>query len=225
MNNVKGNVPNLVTCLNTISGCIAVAMAFSGQYMWASVAICAAAVFDFLDGAVARVLDAYSPMGKELDSLSDLISFGVAPAAMVYTILPAHISWVAILIPLCGAIRLARFNVDTRQTESFIGLPIPANALFWIGAVAFWEKYPPSDDWTWALVVAFIAMAMLAPIRMPSLKFHDFKPTGENRVRYLVIILTIGLVATLGVPGLAAAIACYILLGAIGTLRGGANPC
>ena len=207
-------LPNAITCMNLVSGCVALILAFNGQYGWASLAICCAAVFDFLDGAVARLLGAYSAIGAELDSLSDLVSFGVAPGLMVYMQLPAPYNIAAIAIPVCGALRLAKFNVDTRQTSSFLGLPIPANALFWIGISAFWANHPAaSEPWVWTLAVLFIALSMLAPINLPSLKFHDFKFAGENRVRFFLIVLTVALLALLGVPGLAVVIAVYLMLG------------
>ena len=209
-------LPNAITCLNLTSGCVALVLAFNGFYGYASLAICAAAVFDFFDGAVARLMGAYSDIGAELDSLSDLVSFGVAPGLMVYCQLPAPYNIVAVMIPVCGALRLARFNVDTRQTTSFIGLPIPANALFWIGMTAFWQgSVLMNEILVWTLCVVFISLAMLAPINLPSLKFHDFKFAGENRVRYLLIILTIALLALFGVPGLALVIIVYLMLGAI----------
>ncbi|MBD5282275.1 MAG: CDP-diacylglycerol--serine O-phosphatidyltransferase [Bacteroides sp.] len=209
-------LPNAITCLNLTSGCVALVLAFNGFYGYASLAICAAAVFDFLDGAVARLMGAYSDIGAELDSLSDLVSFGVAPGLMVYCQLPAPYNIVAVMIPVCGALRLARFNVDTRQTTSFIGLPIPANALFWIGMTAFWQgSVLMNEILVWTLCVVFISLAMLAPINLPSLKFHDFKFAGENRARYLLIILTIALLALFGVPGLALVIIVYLMLGAI----------
>lgn len=216
---IRQSIPNAVTCLNVTSGCIAVALAFAGDYIGASIAICAAAVFDFLDGAVARLLDAYSPMGKELDSLSDLVSFGVAPAAMVYTMLPAPVSYFAIAIPVCGALRLAKFNIDTRQVNGFIGLPIPANALFWIGMVSFWQTNPSQlSAATTAILIVAMALTMLAPVRLPSLKFHSARPSMENSPRYIIIIATALLVAWLGMPGLAVAIALYFLYGAVMTL-------
>lgn len=202
------------------SGCVAIALAFAGEFNWACVAICAAAVFDFLDGAMARLLKAYSPMGKELDSLSDLVSFGVAPAAMVYLLLPAPANYFALAIPVCGALRLAKFNIDTRQTKGFIGLPIPANALFWIGMVNLWQSYPvsPSAVWTFAILVLAVAFAMLAPINLPSLKFESASPSRENAPRYAIIIITAACIAWLGIAGLAAAIAIYFTFGAIATL-------
>lgn len=214
------HLPNTITCLNLASGCVAIALAFSGQYIWASVAICCAALFDFLDGAVARLTGSYSDMGKELDSLSDLVSFGVAPAAMVYCQLPYPYAFAALAIPVCGGLRLARFNVDTRQTTSFIGLPIPANALFWIGVSAFWAEHSPAaDPLTWAIITVFVALSMLAPIALPSLKFHTLKFNGENRLRYLIILLSLGFIALLGWPGLSVAVAVYLFIGALATLR------
>lgn len=219
-NKIISSIPNTITCLNIASGCIAIALAFAGMYTWASIAICAAAIFDFADGAAARLLKAYSPMGKELDSLCDVVSFGVAPAAMVYMLLPAPANYAALAIAICGALRLARFNIDTRQTNGFIGLPIPANALFWIGMAALWQEFPPqaSSAWAYAAMVVLVALTMVSPVRLPSLKFHDFKLNRENNPRFLIIIITIALICWLGVPGLAVAIALYFLYGAVSTL-------
>ncbi|GFI06772.1 hypothetical protein IMSAGC006_01518 [Muribaculaceae bacterium] len=212
---IFAQIPNSITCLNLISGCIAIVMAFKGCYGWASIAIAAAAVFDFLDGAMARLMKAYSAVGKELDSLSDLVSFGVAPAAMVYNILPEEYSWIAISIPVCGALRLARFNVDTRQTTSFIGLPIPANAIFWIGAVSWMEANGPFDAWIMIPATMLEAQSMLDPIQLVSLKFSNFKLNTENCLRYFIIAAAIVLTVIFGLPGLSLTIILYYLLGLI----------
>ena len=212
---IFAQIPNSITCLNLISGCIAIVMAFKGCYGWASIAIAAAAVFDFLDGAMARLMKAYSAVGKELDSLSDLVSFGVAPAAMVYNILPEEYSWIAISIPVCGALRLARFNVDTRQTTSFIGLPIPANAIFWIGAVSWMEANGPFDAWMMIPATMLEAQSMLDPIQLVSLKFSNFKLNTENCLRYFIIAAAIVLTVIFGLPGLSLTIILYYLLGLI----------
>lgn len=219
-NIIVKSIPNAVTCLNIISGCVAIALAFGGQTYWASVAIIAAAVFDFCDGAAARALKAYSPIGAELDSLCDVVSFGVAPAAIVYTLLPTPACYFALAIPVCGALRLARFNVETSKVEGFIGLPIPANALFWIGMASLWQSFPPAGSavWTYALMVVLVALAMVAPVHLPSLKFHDFKLGRENNPRFLIILITVALVCWIGMAGFAAAIALYFLYGAISTL-------
>lgn len=219
MNKIVKSIPNTITCLNIASGCIAIALAFAGQIQWASVAILAAAVFDFCDGAAARALKAYSPIGAELDSLCDVVSFGVAPAAMVYTLLPAPASYFALAIPICGALRLARFNVETSKVEGFIGMPIPANALFWIGMAALWSANAPAEaDWTYGLMILLVALTMVAPVHLPSLKFHNFKLGRENNPRYLIILITIAMICWLGAAGFAVAIAIYFLYGTISTL-------
>lgn len=216
--NIFSQIPNSITCLNLISGCIAIVLAFRGEFGYATVAIAAAAVFDFMDGAMARLMKAYSAVGKELDSLSDLVSFGVAPSAMLYNVLPAECadySWVALAIPVCGAMRLARFNVDTRQTTSFIGLPIPANAMFWIGAVSWLQANGPFADWIMIACIMLEAQSMLDPIQLVSLKFHDFRLSSENCLRYFLIALTVILVLTMGLPGLSVAILVYYFSGLV----------
>ncbi|MDE7407499.1 MAG: CDP-diacylglycerol--serine O-phosphatidyltransferase, partial [Muribaculaceae bacterium] len=153
---IKGEIPNSITCMNLMCGCLAVIFSFEeGQigslqgYEWSFLFIGLAAVFDFCDGAMARLIHAYSLVGKELDSLSDLVSFGVAPAMLMFNTLKWAwagsdpywlLPYLAMMIAICGGIRLARFNVDTRQASEFIGLPIPANAIFWIGAVSWMHR-------------------------------------------------------------------------------------
>jgi len=139
---IKKHIPNSITCLNLFSGCVAVFLAFKGNYEGAIIAILLAAVFDFFDGFAARLLKAYSPMGKELDSLADMVSFGVAPGAIVFSLLSETnvcewLPFLAFLIPVFSGLRLAKFNIDERQTTSFIGLPTPANAIFWAGLAFF----------------------------------------------------------------------------------------
>lgn len=149
MNAIVKNIPNSITCLNITAGSIAIIFALQGNseiygmaaYNWAYIFIGIAAVMDFLDGFAARLLHAYSELGKELDSLCDAVSFGVAPAMVLFSTLERlgsceWLRWGALLIPVFGVLRLAKFNIDTRQTTSFIGLPIPANAIFWIGYTA-----------------------------------------------------------------------------------------
>ena len=142
---MKKHIPNTITSLNLFSGSIAIVMAFEGAYIWVVFWVIIAAIFDFFDGMAARLLNAYSDIGKELDSLADVVSFGVAPAVAVFTLLrndiiyheslifiQPYIPYLAFVIPIFSALRLAKFNIDERQTSSFIGLPTPANALFWI---------------------------------------------------------------------------------------------
>ncbi len=135
---MKNHIPNAITCLNLFSGCVGIVFAFNGQLEWASAAILISAVFDFFDGMIARLLKAYSEIGKELDSLADMVSFGVLPSVIIFQLFqqapliePLHpyLDYSAFLIAVFSGLRLAKFNIDHRQTENFIGLPTPANAM------------------------------------------------------------------------------------------------
>ncbi len=182
---------------------------------WVYIFIGAAALFDFCDGAAARLLKAYSLIGKELDSLSDLVSFGIAPAMLVMnTMLAAGNGWLsyfALFIPVMGALRLAKFNVDDRQTTSFIGLPIPANAIFWVGAVAWMNQHVVPAPWVTLILVAAVSLLMVSEIPMFSLKFKNFA-WRENVRRYAVIIAAVLFVIFEGIPGLAWAIIFYLVI-------------
>lgn len=152
-NNITRHIPNTVTCCNLFSGCIASITAFKGDYTLAISFILLGAVFDFFDGMLARLFDVSGPMGKELDSLADDITFGFAPSAIIFSLfkevhypdflLPVadYMPYSAFLISVFSALRLAKFNIDPRQSMSFIGMPTPANALFWgsliVGAYPF----------------------------------------------------------------------------------------
>lgn len=222
---VKQNIPNTITSMNLFSGCMAVVSAFHFNetigvmqgYEWAFLFIGLATVFDFCDGLSARLLHAYSALGKELDSLSDLVSFGVAPAALVFNLIQSQTgSWVAFLaflIAVFGALRLAKFNIDDRQTTSFIGLPIPANAIFWIGIVAWNMDFRYiGDAWMTALVVLF-PLLMVSSLPMFSLKVKTLSLRSNVR-RYALLLGTAMLVAAMQLAGLLWAIVFYILLSA-----------
>lgn len=221
---IKANIPNTITCLNLLSGCVACIFAFQSQesfgaykgYEIVFMLLGAAAVFDFLDGAAARLLHAISNIGKELDSLSDLISFGVAPAMLMYNTMHHYnggcvTAFAALAIAVLGAVRLARFNVDERQTNSFIGLPIPANAIFWIGACAWINQFGYPGDAALIIILIIMSLLMVAPIKMFSLKFHNFY-WRENIKRYGIILIAISFVVFYKIPGLAWTILVYILL-------------
>ncbi len=141
--NITKHIPNFITCLNLFAGCVSCVMAFQGEYLSAAFFLYLAAAFDFLDGMMARLLNAYSKIGKELDSLSDVVSFGVAPGVMLFswlqTIAPERLllPYLAFLIPVSSALRLATFNIDDRQATAFIGLPTPANAIFITSLISY----------------------------------------------------------------------------------------
>lgn len=223
-NSLLRQIPNMITCLNLLSGCVAIYMSFQRQtligafsgFEWSLIAIGAAAAFDFLDGASARLLNAYSALGKDLDSLSDLVSFGIAPAMLILNLMLMYTStpWLcfsAFLIPVCGALRLAKFNNDTEQTSSFRGLPIPANALFWIGVYGWVSRYGYPGTGVMAVLAVLLSLAMVARFRMFSLKFKNFD-FHENFIRYVIIAAAILFVIVYGLSGLAWTILLYILL-------------
>lgn len=222
---IISNIPNTITCLSLVCGSLAIIASFGGDVrigsltclQWTWILIGIAAVCDFLDGAAARALHAYSALGKELDSLSDLVSFGVAPGMMVYNTLSLYadhrwVPFVALLIPVLGEVRLARFNIDDRQTTSFLGLPIPANAIFWIGAVAAVSKYGYPGDIVAVVAIVVIALLMVATrLHMFSLKFKNLKWGGNGR-RFFILAAAIFFMVIDGVAGLAWSILLYIAL-------------
>ncbi len=228
MKPIKTYIPNCVTCLNLLSGCVAVYFAFNldrefaglQAMAWAWIFIAAASVFDFCDGLTARLLHAYSPIGKELDSLSDLVSFGLAPAFLVMNTMlgegaPLGLGAVALLIAVAGALRLAKFNVDTRQTTSFIGLPIPANALFWIGTLAWIKDHGYPGDIAMIVLIVLLSWLMISEIKMFSLKFANLS-LRENVRRYTLIVAAVIFVSTSGIAGFAWTIIFYLLVSILG---------
>lgn len=227
---IRNNVPNAVTCCNLLSGALACIASFHAFESWwwglqgyqvAFVLIAAAAVFDFFDGFTARLLHAVSPLGKELDSLSDAVSFGLAPGMVLYNMLVKFVpdcpcfAYVAMLIPVFGALRLAKFNVSTDQSTTFTGLPIPANAIFWIGFTNLYaESHADVPTWAVAVLVVAFSLLMVCNLRMFSLKLHSLD-IKENYKQYLLVLAFVLLVAFFGVTGLAGAILFYIVLSAI----------
>lgn len=234
MNNmsVTKYIPNTITCLNLLSGCLAVIFALSivnpaasgmSAMQWAWIFIGAAAVFDFCDGAAARLLKAYSTIGKELDSLCDVVSFGVAPGMLVFKVMETSgcgiWSYAALFLPVMGALRLAKFNVDDRQTTSFLGLPIPSNAIFWIGITAWIQAHGILPTWLMVALIIAIGLLMVSNLPMFSLKFKDFSLVSNVR-RYGVLLGAILFVVFEGIAGFAWAIVLYILLSMLKPIGG-----
>ena len=189
-------------------------------YQVAFVLIALAAVFDFFDGFTARLLHAVSPLGKELDSLSDAVSFGLAPGMVLYNMLVQYapesgVAYIAMLIPVFGALRLAKFNVSTDQSTTFTGLPIPANALFWIGFTNFYaEHHADVPVLVVAVLVVALSLLMVCNLRMFSLKLHSLS-VKENYKQYLLVLAFVICVGFCGVTGLAWAMLFYIVLSAV----------
>ena len=228
---MKKHIPNAITCCNLISGCIATYFAFKADYETALLFIIIGAVFDFFDGMTARLLHVSSPIGKELDSLADDITFGFAPSAIVFSYLnqyctvanpslptiTSYLPFLAFVMAAFSALRLAKFNLDERQALGFIGLPTPANALFWgsliVGLGDMIEALPYAS---WILLICtFVSSYLLvSEIPMFALKFKTWGWKG-NEVKYVFLLTCIPLLALLGISGLAAIIAWYVLLSVI----------
>jgi len=216
---IKKHIPNFITCLNLFSGSVAVYLAFKGNFQGALIAILLASVFDFFDGFAARLLKAYSPMGKELDSLADIISFGMAPGAMVFALLStleicSYLPFVAFLIPVFSGLRLAKFNIDERQTSSFLGLPVPANAIFWAGLVFSFSTFMLANYWLLIILICLFSFFLVSEIPMFSLKFksYDWK---TNRLQYIFLIVCILLLSIFQLNAFAPIISWYISLSII----------
>lgn len=226
---IKKIIPNTLTSCNLIAGCIATFHAFTGNVDIALLWIVIGAAFDFFDGMSARLLHVSSPIGKELDSLADDITFGLTPSAMLFAELgvvayPSALEplrevlpFVAFVMAAFSALRLAKFNLDERQSLGFIGLPTPANALFWgslmVGVAPHFESSPL---WAVAMVVGVLVSSYLLVSEIPmfALKFKQWGWKG-NEVKYLFVLSCIPILALLRISGIAVIIAWYVLLSAM----------
>ena len=225
---MKKHIPNTITCLNLISGCIATYWAFMGDCRLALLFIVIGAAFDFFDGMVARLLHVSSPIGKELDSLADDITFGFAPSAIVYEYLRPEtelLPFIVFIMAAFSALRLAKFNLDERQALGFIGLPTPANALFWgslIVGAGDWMKTAPVIGPNLSLVilggVCISCYLLVSEIPMFALKFKTWGWKG-NDVKYVFLLTCIPILLLLGISGLAVIIAWYVLLSIVSSKK------
>ena len=238
-NIITRNIPNTITCCNLISGCIATLSAFMGEIHMALLWIIIGAIFDFFDGMSARLLHVSSPVGKELDSLADDRTFGMARAAMVFYEMgimeyPAFLApvqpympFVAFLIAAFSALRLAKFNLDERQAMGFIGLPTPANALFWGALLVGAGDFIENTTWMVPVVIVMILLScclLVSEIPMFALKFKHWGWKG-NEVKYLFLITCVPLLIVFGVTAFAIIIAWYVLLSALVNIRNRKQPC
>ena len=209
---IKKHIPNTITCCNLICGCIATTYAITGQPAMALLFIILGAVFDFFDGMSARLLGVSSEIGKELDSLADDVTFGVAPASIIFYELQVvdfpsplgelegGLPYMAFIVAALSAVRLAKFNLDTRQATSFIGLPTPANALFWGSLIVGFGPVLEQYSWFSLLIIVGIFLSswmLVAEVPMFALKFKHWGFKG-NEVKYLFIAFSaLVLVATI----------------------------
>lgn len=211
--------------MNLLSGVLSIiCVLWLNSIQWAIALIILAAVFDFFDGLAARALHVSSPIGKDLDSLADVVSFGVAPSILLFYVLQLsgnlYLALPSLLIGVFAALRLAKFNNDTRQTTSFIGLPVPSNALFWIGLSSMLYQHPfaLSPYFLFPVMYIFILLFcffMISEIPMFSFKIHGLGFKG-NESRYALIILSVISIGVFHIGGFAPAVLLYILLSVIG---------
>lgn len=224
-NGITRHIPNMVTCCNLFSGCIAAVMAFQSNYEAAILFIILGAVFDFFDGMLARLLNVSGPLGKELDSLADDITFGFAPSAIVFSLfkevqypefmsgITEYFPYTAFIIAAFSALRLGKFNIDPRQSSSFIGLPTPANALFWGSLVVGAHSFLVSDSFNAIylfILVILMSYLLVAELPMFSLKFKNLS-WRDNKVSYIFLLVCIPLLVVFRISGFAAIILWYIL--------------
>lgn len=236
--NIRSYIPNFLTICNLICGLVSVTLVLETKIVPAAVFIFAAAIFDYLDGTAARLLKAGSLLGKELDSLGDLVSFGVAPGIILYQLLSVPcaassnilermyiVPYFALLIPVCSAIRLAKFNLDLRQEEAFIGLPTPANAIFFASIpliLSFQSRMYSivpldyfaslfSNTRVLTVLVVFFSYLLISEIRLFSMKFKTMD-WQTNKIRYVFLLIAVLLLVLFSISAIPLIIIEYIFL-------------
>lgn len=228
---MKKHIPNIITSCNLISGCIATSMAFQGMLQWALAWIVIGAAFDFFDGMSARLLKVSSPIGKELDSLADVITFGVAPSTMLFFTLRVAdypcgyegarevLPYAAYIMAAFSALRLAKFNLDERQTLGFIGMPTPANALFWGSLLVGYSQVLDSTKYAIIILLALMLITswlLVSEIPMFALKFkHWGIQEKENVIKYGFVTFSAILLIIAKIAAIAVIIIMYILVSLI----------
>jgi CDP-diacylglycerol--serine O-phosphatidyltransferase len=201
--------------MNLLSGSVAVIFAVKGRIELAAIFVFIGALMDFLDGTVARMLKVNNPIGKDLDSLADVVTFGLAPSVMIYELLSGFWAYCALLLVLFAALRLAKFNNDQEQKFIFKGLPTPAMALFFVAyvlAVKLQKVTWLENDWLIISLVLVFSILMVSNLKMMSLKFRNLFDLKENLWRYVFLLVSLCLIFWLKFLGIAVAVVCYVLL-------------
>ncbi|REA61603.1 CDP-diacylglycerol--serine O-phosphatidyltransferase [Dyadobacter luteus] len=228
---IRKNIPNALTCANLLCGCIGVVEVFHNNVLLSCLLIGIALVFDFFDGFVARLLGVSSPIGRDLDSLADMVTFGLLPAVIVFQLLMQSIpdlfgiwkAYPAFMIAIFSAIRLAKFNNDPRQSDTFIGVPTPANAMLIASLPLILHFY--GDEWKWLIVnttnlwilTAVMSFLLVAEIPLLALKFKSFGWKG-NEMRFSLILVSLTLLFLLKILAIPVIILFYILLSLLNNL-------
>jgi CDP-diacylglycerol--serine O-phosphatidyltransferase len=218
---MKKHLPNFLTCCNLLCGCIGIVVSLEGHMVPAAYFVWVACIFDFFDGFAARMLKTSSAIGKELDSLADIVSFGVLPAVVMYKMIGAStdsaiLPYVAFCIAVFSALRLAIFNVDETQSDSFRGLNTPANTLFITSlpllhdVVGRWLYEP----WVLVSITVVFSLMLVSRIEIFALKFKNFS-WKDNQVRFTFLILSVLLMIALRTPAIPVIIILYVVLSLI----------
>lgn len=224
---MRKHIPNFITLINLFCGCAALACIFYSQFVLAFWLLLAGGIADFFDGLVARLLHVKSPMGKELDSLADMVSFGAVPGAIFYMLLhnsfqtPEHqfslLAASGFIVTLFACLRLAKFNIDTRQTDNFIGLPTPSTTMFTVGLMLIYEfnsfnlqSIILNPVFLFAAII-FLSYVMIAELEMFSFKFNSFKWEG-NEIKFIFAALSIMMIIFLREVAFSLIILTYVLI-------------
>jgi CDP-diacylglycerol---serine O-phosphatidyltransferase len=216
---IRRNIPNFLTCMNLALGMLGIYLVLGGNIKAGAYCIFLAAVCDFLDGFVARLLKVQGEMGKQLDSLADLVTFGVLPAMIMFAMIDSgseseYLPFAAFLIGIFSAWRLAKFNIDERQSDRFIGVPTPANALL-ISTLPFLAESSATaqnllSNPTLLLAITLVmSFLLVAELPLIALKFKDYS-FQKNVFRYLILIVSLIFLIILGIAGIPFAIIFYI---------------
>lgn len=239
---IKRNIPNAITCGNLFCGCLAIVQAFNGELILSAYLVGIAAILDFFDGFAARLLKVSSPIGKDLDSLADMVTFGVVPGIILFKLTNSalninfegaeliqkysYLCYITFIIPIFSAIRLAKFNNDTRQSESFIGLPTPANAILIcsIPLVVNWHPQFTLEEFNAYeillnpvnLIISSFILSLLLVAELPlfALKFKQFKWQG-NEIRYLFLFFSLIMIILLHEKAIPLIIISYVIFSMI----------
>ncbi|HLR49601.1 MAG TPA: CDP-alcohol phosphatidyltransferase family protein [Candidatus Sphingobacterium stercoripullorum] len=213
---IKKHIPNSITLLNLFSGCVGALFALKGEFTFALYAAIFSGIFDFFDGMVARLLKVNSPLGLQLDSLADMVSFGFLPGAIIYTLLGdyfynPYVPYLGFLITMFSALRLAKFNLDERQSENFIGLNTPMNT-FVVLSLPFAIEVLPHWSWDWLLIAFTVVSSLLliSEIKLFSMKIKSFE-WAENKYRYGFLLLSLVLLILLQILAIPIILLLYFL--------------
>ncbi|SDG54106.1 CDP-diacylglycerol---serine O-phosphatidyltransferase [Pedobacter terrae] len=216
---MKRHLPNAITCANLFSGCIGIVFAFKGHLETAAYFVILSGIFDFFDGMVARLLNVKSAIGKDLDSLADMVSFGFLPGVIMFHLLKAsdysseYLPYLGFIITIFSALRLAKFNNDTRQTEDFIGLNTPMNTLFICSLPYIAHDYPQiiSSSILLIAITAITSFLLVSEIKIFSLKFSNLS-WAKNKIKFIFLVLSAILIGFLQFAAIPFVLVLYIAL-------------